>query len=170
MAADELVQVVDEHDSPLDGLPIAVIRRKGLWHRVARVMIDDGQGNILLQQRTLDNGLFPGRWDNSAAGVVDKDEPYDVCAVRELAEEVGISNVPLTEIGSFASDYSYKDKLLKEWQKVYRATVPADSKLNLQTSEVHDAKWFLIAEAKKMAHDHPEQMTNGLKEVLRRYY
>src|SRR5690348_11554957 len=98
MPTEEIAQIVDENDKPLGGTTSDDMRTKGLWYRVARVMVEDGQGNILLQKRLNSKRLFPDRWDNSAAGVVAQGESYEESAARELDEEMGISNVKLTEI------------------------------------------------------------------------
>lgn len=33
---------------------------------------------------------FPGAWDSSASGHLDRGESYDACAIRELREEIGL--------------------------------------------------------------------------------
>ena len=43
------IQIVDEKDQPLRGGTLDEVQLGGLWHRIARVMVSDTQGNVLLQ-------------------------------------------------------------------------------------------------------------------------
>jgi hypothetical protein len=44
------------------------VHRDGDWHRSVHVWLVDGDGRLLLQQRSVHKDTFPGRWDVSAAG------------------------------------------------------------------------------------------------------
>ena len=47
----KLIQIVDEHDQPVGAASMDEAQTKGLWHRIVRVMVEDGQGHVLLQLR-----------------------------------------------------------------------------------------------------------------------
>ena len=48
-----------------------------------------------MHRRTTTKDVYPGRYDMFCGGIVGAGESYDVCAARELEEELGISGVPL---------------------------------------------------------------------------
>ena len=83
------VIVVDEHDQEIGLEMLSVVWDKGLYHRVARIMVEDAAGRVLLQRRSRNMKLYPGRWDNSAAGHVDEGMGYDSAARQEVAENWG---------------------------------------------------------------------------------
>ncbi|MFO1435959.1 MAG: NUDIX domain-containing protein [Gammaproteobacteria bacterium] len=85
---EEIFAVVDEFDQVIDYRPRSVVHRLGLRHRAVHVWVYNPQGEVLLQKRSVRKECFPGLWDSSAAGHVDRGEEHD-CAVRELGEERG---------------------------------------------------------------------------------
>lgn len=78
------IQIVDENNNPTGSATKQEAWRDGLVHRVVRISILDPAGRLLVQKRSLQKELFPGRWDNSAAGHVDAGETYEQAALREL--------------------------------------------------------------------------------------
>ncbi|MDD5251824.1 MAG: NUDIX domain-containing protein [Patescibacteria group bacterium] len=91
---DNNTTVVDENDQVVGEAPVEEAHARGFWHRIAAVYLFDEQGRILVQRRADD-----GRLDHSAAGHVDVGESYLEAARRELAEELGVKDVNLEEIG-----------------------------------------------------------------------
>jgi isopentenyldiphosphate isomerase len=101
-AAEELVEVVD-----LDGSVQAVVRRREmrarrLRHRTVLVAVLDARGRVLVHRRADDKDVWPSRWDLAAGGVVGVGESWDDAARRELAEELGVDDVPLVHLGEGA--------------------------------------------------------------------
>ena len=68
--------------------------RLGLWHQSSHVWIYTEKGNVLLQQRALEKRVYPGLWDISAAGHVQKGESPRPTAMRETVEELGLTLNP----------------------------------------------------------------------------
>ncbi|MBA1245595.1 NUDIX hydrolase YfcD [Pseudomonas japonica] len=100
----ESIAWVDEQDQLLGSLPRAVLRERGLIGRGTFILVFDSQGRLCAQQRTLSKAVYPGYWDAAAGGMVQADESYALSAQRELAEELGITDVPLQEHGRFFFD------------------------------------------------------------------
>lgn len=88
---------VDENDKELGFVPRKKAHAEGLLHRIAVVYVVREDGKILVQQR------LSGRLDHSSAGHVDPGEDYIDAAKRELAEEIGIKNVELHELGKMSA-------------------------------------------------------------------
>ncbi len=56
---------------------------------------------MLLQKRSAHVRSGAGKWDDSVAGHVDEGETYLEAATRELAEEIGVVNTDLEEVGYY---------------------------------------------------------------------
>ena len=67
-----------------------------LVHRAAHVLVFNHQDELLLQKRADDKLIQPGRWDSSVGGHLDPGESYRQAAIREMGEELGLVDVPLT--------------------------------------------------------------------------
>jgi len=65
-------------------------------------------GNFVLEKRSLEKPLYPGRWTNAASGHVDEGE---TSAPRELKEENGV-DVRLIFIGKFLVQKQEDDKMM----------------------------------------------------------
>lgn len=88
---EELIDVLDENGNKTgEILTREQIHKKGLWHRIVVIAIIDGQGNILMQQRSKNKAKNPGKWDVAAAGHVSSGQTSIEAAIRETLEEVGI--------------------------------------------------------------------------------
>lgn len=115
---------------------------ENVWLRlVSRVFIFDEKDQILLQKRSATMRTFPNLWDQSAAGHVDVGESSEVAAYRELAEELGLRNVSLTEIThSFRNQHDNERTL----DAVYKGIIDSSTKIAFDPGEVHEVKWFTI--------------------------
>ncbi|MCA9327011.1 NUDIX domain-containing protein [Candidatus Saccharibacteria bacterium] len=165
-----LFQVVAEQDTPIGGATYNQLHREGLRHRIVRVMIEDGEGNILLQRRTSSAPLFPNCLDNSAAGHVDEGEAYEAAAQRELAEEVGITGVTLHEVKHYKTNGRFEGRILKRWNKLYTAIVPKKTEIRLQLDEVQCVRWVSRHELQELIKRHSEQVSDGLVEAYEMQY
>jgi len=93
----ELFDIVDAEDRVIGQAPRS--RCHGdptLVHRVAHVLVFDYEGRLLLQKRSETKDVQPGKWDTSVGGHLDPGEDYLSAAVREMCEELGVSDTPLT--------------------------------------------------------------------------
>lgn len=90
---DELVEEVDEDDRVLRVVTRREMRARRLRHRAVFVAVVHPSGRLLVHRRSPTKDLWPGWWDIAVGGVVGVGEPYQLAAVRELAEEVGLDIV-----------------------------------------------------------------------------
>lgn len=88
---EEIFDVVNDRDEVIDHRPRSEVHRLKLHHRAVHVLVFDRAGRLFLQKRSMLKDCFPGTWDSSASGHLDRGEDYDACAVRELREEIGLS-------------------------------------------------------------------------------
>lgn len=100
MAENELFPIVDT-----DGLVIGSATRREchsgsmLLHPVVHLHVFAPDGSLLLQKRSDDKDIQPGRWDTSVGGHVDYGESIPDALRREAAEELGLHDFdakPLT--------------------------------------------------------------------------
>lgn len=93
----EYFEIVDANDNVIGRAPRSECHGDPtLVHRAAHVLVFNGKGELLLQKRSMQKDIQPGRWDSSVGGHLDPGENYRQAAVREMAEELGIVNAPLT--------------------------------------------------------------------------
>jgi isopentenyl-diphosphate delta-isomerase type 1 len=93
----EIFEIVDENDQVIGTAPRAECHgNPSLIHRVAHVLVFNHAGELLLQKRAMSKDVQPGKWDTSVGGHLDLGESYLKAAYREMEEELGIRDVPLT--------------------------------------------------------------------------
>ena len=93
MKREEWVDIVDDGDRVVGRTTRAQMRRENLLHRNVAILCRDGGGRIYVHRRTATKDLFPSLYDMFTSGVVEAGETYAQAALRELAEELGISGV-----------------------------------------------------------------------------
>lgn len=100
--AEELFDVVDEHDQVVRQERRSVVHAQKLTHRAVHVFLFRSDGHLLIHKRTDHKEEFPGVWTSSASGHVSAGEAYDETAPRELEEELGVVS-PLQRLHKFAA-------------------------------------------------------------------
>ncbi|MGH8970008.1 MAG: NUDIX domain-containing protein, partial [Actinomycetes bacterium] len=98
MTAQELVSIVDELGRVVGSAPRWVMRRDNLPHIVVAVLVRDPAGRVYVHRRTDTKDVFPGMHDAFVAGCVLFGESPEPAAARELAEELGVREVPLVPL------------------------------------------------------------------------
>ena len=136
-SAEEIFDVVNAQDEVIDHRPRSEVHRRGLLHRAVHVLVFNSQGEIFLQKRSMLKDCFPGTWDSSASGHLDRGEAYDACAVRELGEEIGL-RVTAPPERLFRVEACPETGFEFVW--VYRSI--AEGPFQLQASEVDEGGWF----------------------------
>jgi len=122
-----------------------IIRATGLW-------LTDGEGNILLAQRSFNKKFGPGLWGPAAGGVVEEGETYESCIIRETGEEIGLKGIPF--------NLGPKICLPDCFGYFFTAKVNQDYKFIKQDEEVHQIKWFTESEIDELLKENPEIFMN----------
>jgi isopentenyldiphosphate isomerase len=168
--ADALIQIVDEQDRPVRAATKQEAWDEGLIHRIVRIMATAPDGRVLLQKRSQTMDLYPGCWDHSASGHVDAGEDYDTAACRETAEELGIAADKLETIGSYESHGVFAGRKLHRFNRVYRLALDPATPIWAQDSEVAGVRWYAVGDIKRLIKESPHEVTDGLRQVIERYY
>lgn len=139
MSADEVFPLVD-----LDGRVIGSARRgdvhgnPALLHPVVHCLVENGEGQLLLQLRSVTKDVQPGRWDTSMGGHVMLNESIDDAVVRELGEELGldVSRQQLTFL------YRYVMRSPIETELVHTFLLRCDGPFRAQPDEISEVRFF----------------------------
>ncbi|MFI9613940.1 NUDIX hydrolase [Streptomyces sp. NPDC052023] len=135
-AADEILDVVDEHDRVVGQAPRGEVYARGLLHRCVFVQARDAEGRVFVHRRTPTKLVFPSLYDMFVGGVVGAGESYDDAALREAEEELGVSGLSRP---TFLFKFRYDDGAgLSWWSAVYE--VRCELPVSPQAEEVawHD--------------------------------
>lgn len=98
-----MVEVVDDDGNVVDVVPRARMRAERLRHRAVAVVVRrPGDGALLVHRRADWKDVWPSYWDLAFGGVCGVGESWVESAVRELAEEAGVTVEPeqLRPVGS----------------------------------------------------------------------
>jgi isopentenyldiphosphate isomerase len=119
-AADELVEVVDEHGAVVRVVTRAEMREHNLCHRTVAVVVLTGAGEVVAHRRADWKDVWPGRWDVCFGGVTGVGEDWVDAALRELAEEAGVEvdAAALRVLG----DGGYADADVSAFSRVFATT------------------------------------------------
>ncbi|MFH8590032.1 NUDIX hydrolase [Streptomyces celluloflavus] len=121
--ADEILDVVDEHDQVVGQAPRGEAYARRLRTRCAFVLVRDAADRIFVHRRTAQKLVFPAHHDMFVGGVVGAGESYDEAALREAEEELGVRGLARPErLFSFL----YETPEHTWWSAVYevRCTLP----------------------------------------------
>jgi len=159
----ELLSVVDENDSIIDTCARHVIHATGLRHRAVHILVFNDLGQLFLQKRSMKKDLNGGLWDTSAAGHVDAGEDYDISAIREIEEELGIGEAALEPLFKLPATAA----IGMEFIQVYRCR--HNGPFNLAADEIDEGDWFSVAEiAERIAAD-DQMLTEAFKTIWRQF-
>jgi 8-oxo-dGTP pyrophosphatase MutT (NUDIX family) len=116
--AEELLDVVDEHDEVVGRAPRVEVYARGLIHRCAFIQVRDAEDRIFVHRRTSTKLVYPSLYDMFVGGVVGAGESYDDAALREAEEELGVRGLPRPE-PLFRFLYDSGGVAGKWWSAVY---------------------------------------------------
>jgi len=136
--ADEIVVIVDEHNNVIGSARRREMRGGKLRHRSTYILVFNSRGELFVQKRTMIKDIYPGYYDPCTGGVVLHEESYELSAIRELEEELGVRNVPLTR----HFDFYFEDDLARVWGCVFSCIYDGD--MVLQAEEVESGAFLPI--------------------------
>lgn len=149
----ELLTIVDENDQVVGRAKRAEVFATGLLHRAVNMIVKNSEGQIFLQQRSVNKKAFPSYWDLSASEHVTFGESYEEAAKRGLSEELGLKDVVIKKIRPVHLQQSQYQKLGKqifenELVETYQAIY--DGKIKLDPKEVSDGKFYSVKQINDM--------------------
>jgi len=154
----ELFDVVDDDDRVFGRMRRDDVHRWQLRHRAAHVLVVNSHGEVFVQRRSTLKECAPGLWDTSVAGHVQSGETYAACAVRELAEEIGLPPAtPLCQVGYLEASPD------TGWEFVAVFLCRSDGPLVLCPEEIADGRWTSPETLAQWMIDRPEEFTTTFR-------
>lgn len=155
---DELFDVVDDEDRVLRQETRAVVHRDGLVHRAVHMFVFNKRKELFLQKRSRLKDRHPGVWDSSAAGHLNAGEDYEVAAVRELGEELGIAQAEIQEVAKISPSSN------TGWEHVRLYLTKYDGALRYPCSEIETGQWLSLKDVGEWVAARPEDFASGFIE------
>ncbi|MGH7975242.1 MAG: NUDIX hydrolase [Limisphaerales bacterium] len=162
--SEEIFDVVNERDEVIDRQPRKEVHARGLWHRAVHILVFNSRGEIFLQKRSMLKDTARGKWDSSSSGHLDSGEDYDVCAVRELREEIGLrAGAPLQKL--------FKIEARKEtgWEFCWVYRCESEGPLVLQPEEIETGDWFAPEKVSQWIEERPRDFASAFVLIWKRF-
>lgn len=143
-SVEEIFEVIDA-----EGRVIGLATRSevhsdpSLIHRVVHVMVFNKQGYLLLQKRSMNKDIGPGKWDTSVGGHVNPGEDVYSAAVREIGEELGIVLSDLQFL------YSYLFRNHRESELVSSFSCMYEGEIHFNTEEIDEVRFWHMQDIKE---------------------
>jgi isopentenyldiphosphate isomerase len=139
VASDELFPLVNEQGDVVGSAQRCEVHgNPALMHPVVHCIVVNARGELLLQLRSLDKDIQPGRWDTSVGGHVQWGEAIPEALQRELAEELGLDASSL-EV-RFLYRYVMRSEVETELVHTYQCV--SDGPFVMQTSEIDELRFW----------------------------
>lgn len=162
--SEEIFDVVNERDEVISHAPRSEVHRQKLRHRAVHVLVFNARGELFLQKRSMKKDCFPGAWDSSASGHLDRGEDYDACAVREVREELGV------ELGRMP-DRIFRIEACEdtgqEFVWVYEGR--HEGPFQLHPEEIETGGWFSRDAVSRWMDEKPGDFASALMLIWRRW-
>ena len=114
-----------------------------LLHPVVHLHVFNSQGAVYLQKRPEWKDIQPGKWDTAVGGHIDYGETPEEALVREVGEELGITDfTPL-----FISKYVFES--LRERELVYVHRTTFDGEIRPSRDELDGGRFWSIEEIRE---------------------
>lgn len=149
---EEIVDIVDENNLVIGKSSRKEAHLKGHIHRALSVLVLNSKGQILLQKRSEKKSVHPLSWDLSTSEHVLSGESYEDAGVRSLREELGIESIvkKVTATTLQIRKYEINGQIVHEKEIVLMLTSFYEGPFEVNTNEVHSAKFFSVEEIEKM--------------------
>lgn len=145
MGHDEIFEIVDEENRVIGKAKRSECHgNPSLIHRTSHVIVFHPDGRILLQRRSMEKDIQPGKWDTAVGGHLMPGEDFETAARREMVEELGIpSNLPL----KYLFDSKIRNSIESENTRVF-STVCAGP-FDFPEDEIDDVRFWTACELRR---------------------
>jgi len=129
MADVEIFPLVDELGRVIGRAERSEVHKNPkLMHPVVHCLVENQARQLLLQLRSAQKDVQPGRWDTSVGGHVHFGEPVHEALIREIREEIGIEVAPaqLTPMGRYVMRSPIETELVHSFWLRYEGPFSAD--------------------------------------------
>jgi len=107
-----------------------------LLHGVVHILVFNDSGSVILQKRSKNKKIQPGKWDTSVGGHIASGESLSNALNREADEELGIRDTQFERLYS----YIMESEIEREFVTTFRCTWNGHIKFN--EDEIEEARYF----------------------------
>lgn len=139
---EEFLEVVNHKGEVINILPRTTIHgNPSLIHRVVHVLVFNSRGELLLQKRSMNKDVAPGRWDTSVGGHLNPGEDPLSGARREMKEELGIVVEEPKFLYTYIHTNSYETELVYTYTCLYEGSL-----ICFNPVEIDEIKFWSVEE------------------------
>ena len=106
------------------------------------MLVFNTKDELLLQKRSMDKDVAPGRWDTSVGGHVNAGEAVADAVMREMEEELGITACDPEFLYTYIHSNDYEAELVYTYKCVY------DGVIEFQQDEIDEVRPWGLGEIK----------------------
>ena len=164
----EIIGIFDENDNYIGKDTRINMRKNNLIHRVTYIVVSNQKGEIMIQKRSLTKEYCPGYLDAVIGGVVGDGEDVNLCAEREVREEIGIDIKDKKDKLNFIFKFFFNEDICKCWIYCYHLKL-TEEEVNLikfGDNEIVSIKWFNKNELIKIFSNIKIKFTEGSKKAI----
>lgn len=155
--------IVDKEDRPIALKRYDKVDYEDIYRVSALWLTDTKSGDCLITQRKWTKHHDPGKWMAAASGTVDEGETYTQNMVKEIEEEIGLTNLQLI-LGPKEFVDDGKHRFFVQW---FLAGVDKDKvTVKIQEEEVEAYAWIDTAQLIKDVADNPDKYVPSMRNAL----
>ena len=168
----EIIGIYDENDNYIRKDTRKNMRKNNLIHRCTDIVVVNSKNEILVQTRSTKKEYCPGYLDAVVGGVVGDGEDVDICAEREIKEEIGIDINKTEQKLKFISKFFFEEDICRVWTYCYllKLTDNEIKDIKFCDHEITSAQWIHKDKLIKMFQDTNIKITGGSKETIKIFY
>jgi len=163
--AEEMFDVVDERDRVIGTAPRSEVHARKLRHRAVHVLLFNSHGELFLQKRSATKDTFPRCYDSSASGHLNAGEDYDLCARRELQEELGLT----MPAGQFRKHFKLDACEETGWEFVWVYSVVTNEPPRINLDELESGEFWTCEHARSILAANPQQFARSFVRVFNEF-
>ena len=164
----EIIGIYDINDNYVRKDTRTNMRKNNLIHRCTDIVVINSKKEILVQTRSMKKEYCPGYLDAVVGGVVGDGEEPDLCAEREVLEEIGINVNEIKEKFKFILKHFFEEDICRVWTYCYLLKLNDDEikKIKFCDNEVTRIEWIHKDQLLKMFADPNVKITGGSKQTI----
>ena len=102
-----------------------------LLHPVVHLHVFNARGEVYLQKRPEWKDIQPGKWDTAVGGHIDEGETPEQALIREVREELGITDFVSERVGKYVFESRRERELVYVNRTTYDGPIqPSDTELD----------------------------------------
>ena len=114
-----------------------------ILHPVVHLHVFSSKGELYLQRRAMHKDLLPGYWDTAVGGHVMYGETIMQALVREVQEEIGITDFTPEHVETYRYDSTRESEMVHVYKAIY------DGPFHWNDGEVMDGRFWSIDELRE---------------------